>query len=145
MKPKRRAPTRDERQAAAYLMIMDGTGKPIVSREEAKGMTPREIVEAFERRVDWHHGIEHAIGGSMHPTNLEPLSPEDHKVIPSTARVAKAKRISRDHEEFRKRILAKSGQAEAPPRKTKKGYRPMAGTKASGMKKTMLGKVVRRG
>lgn len=91
---KRRKPTRDERQAAAYLMLTRGDGTPIVTRDEAKGMTAREIIERFEALVDWHHAIEHAIGGSMHPTNVGPMARDEHKQVPSAARVAKAKRMA---------------------------------------------------
>lgn len=142
---KRRPPTRDERQAAAYLEIRRGDGTAIVTRDEAKSMTPREIIQTFEKRVHWHHNVEHAIGGTMHPTNISPLDPVEHKQVPSTTRVAKTKRIAKAQEEFRRRLLAKhSGDDLPPPTKTKRGYRPMPCGRRSRLKKTMLGKVVAR-
>lgn len=133
--PKRRPPTRDERQAAAYLMITRGDGTPIIDREEAKKMTAKEIVSEFEKRVQWHHEFEHALGGGMHPTMITPLATEEHKAIPSTSRVAKSKRITAEHEDFRRRILAKSGQAEPVERQKSKlksagfqGWRKFDGT-----------------
>lgn len=141
---KRRAPTRDERQATAYLMITRGDGTPIIDREEAKTMTAKEIVAEFEKRVQWHHEFEHALGGGMHPTMLTPLAPDEHKKIPSKARVEKAKRITKAQAAFQQRLLAKANGEKPPPRKTKKGYAPMPGGRGSKVKRTMLGKVVPR-
>ena len=131
---KRRPPTRDEKHATLCLLIKRGD-VPIISREEAKAMTPREIIREFDRRIHWHHNIERAIGGTMHPTNLEPLPPDEHKQIPSTSRVAKAERITKEHEDFQRRILAKSGQADPVARPESKirnagfsGWRKFDGT-----------------
>lgn len=141
----RRSPTRDERQASAYLQVRRKDGTAIVSRDEAKAMTPREIIETFERRVDWHHIVERAIGGTMHPTNLDPLDRAEHKTIPSTSRVAKTRRIEKEQAEFRRRLLAKDrGERLPPPAKTKRGNRPMPGSRGSKFKRTMDGRTVLR-
>ena len=106
----RKALTRDERHAAAILMITRGNGTPIVSREEAKGMTAREIIEAFHARTHIEHIVPHALTANNHPSNIQYLVPVEH--APKTKRdvteIAKSKRISKKQAEFRQRLLAKS-------------------------------------
>lgn len=107
--------TRDERHAAAILMITRGDGTPIVSREEAKGMTAKEIIKAFAARTHVEHIVPHALTGNNHPSNIQYLAPDEHK--PKTSRdiseIAKTKRIEGDHEAFRRKMLAKAGQSDA--------------------------------
>jgi len=106
----RKALTRDERHAAAILMITRGNGTPIVSREEAKGMTAREIIEVFASRTNVEHIVPHALTANNHPSNIQYLTPDEH--APKTKRdvteIAKTKRISKKQEAFRQRLLAKS-------------------------------------
>ncbi len=115
--------TKDERHAAALLMITRGDGTPIVTREEAKHLTPLEIIETFAERTHVEHIVPHALTGNNHPSNIQYLAPEEH--APKTARdvteIAKTKRIEAKQAEFRRRVLAKSGQAsdveEKPPKR----------------------------
>lgn len=102
--------TRDEREAAALLMVSRGNGTPIVSREEAKGMTAREIIETFHARTHVEHIVPHALTASNHPSNIQYLTPDEH--APKTKRdvteIAKTKRILKKQAEFRQRVLAKT-------------------------------------
>lgn len=142
---KRRPATRDEKQAAAYLMIHRGDGTPIVSIEEAKQMTAKEIIVAFEKRVDWHHEFEHQLGGTMHPTNLTPLAREDHKKINSKGKIAKANRLSKAHDEFRRKILSPDkGASEPKPVKRKMRGATIPGSKGTPWKKKIGGRTERR-
>ena len=103
--------TRDERHAAAILMITRGNGTPIVSREEAKGMTAREIIDAFHARTNVEHIVPHALTANNHPSNIQYLTPDEH--APKTKRdvteIAKTKRVAKKQAEFRRKLLAKSG------------------------------------
>lgn len=106
------------------LVRPDGT-KLIPDEVKAKG------VKAILAHVEWDHIVPVAFGGDNHPTNLQPLSKEEHaaKTSIDVKNIAKSKRISKDHEEFRRRILAKAGQGEPPAsRKFKRKWpsRPFA-------------------
>lgn len=151
---KRKKPTLSERYAAVLLDLKFGDGRAVIDREAAKHMTPLEIIDSFESTIQFDHGVHASIGGSNHPTNLTPRHPSAHKVktdkidIPQ---IAKTKRIEKDQQEFRNRILAKSGLADtvanpasSSKSKSKLRSRPMAGTKASGMKKKLNGSVEKR-
>lgn len=148
--PPRRPPTKDEIVAACILDITRD-GKPIVSREEAKHLTAREVYETFKERINIDHIIPRAIGGEDHHANYQPLLREaEHK--PKTKKditaIAKTKRIEKAQKEFRTKLLAKSGLAESVCVSQTNGSRirsrPLPGTKASGMRKRMSGKVERR-
>jgi hypothetical protein len=122
---KRKPPTLREELDAALLALMEARGEPM-DRETAKGLK----VGAVRTMFDFDHWPEPAaLGGSNHPSNLWPRLRADHKHktakldIPA---IAKVKRISKAHSEFRARILAKSGQGEAQPeRRSKWGTRKL--------------------
>lgn len=148
--PPRRPPTKDEIVAACILDITRD-GKPIVSRDEAKHLTAKEVFEVFRDRIAVDHIVPRAIGGEDHHSNYQPLLREaEHK--PKTkkdiAAIAKTKRIAKQQQEFRSRLLAKSGLAEdvgiMQTSRSKRPSRALPGTKASGLKKKMNGKVERR-
>ena len=136
----RKAPTLREKLAAALLQL-----NPDI-REWAKTQTPEAIISTFH--CD-HYPVPHAEGGTNHPTNLEMrLIPDHHEKtrkvdVPA---IARSKRLTKAHEAFQARILAKTGQGqpEAPPRANTWRSRPMAGTKASGIKLKFGGKSERR-
>ena len=113
--------TRDERHAAALLMIKRGDGSYIVTREEAKHLTAREIIEAFGERTHVEHIVPHALDHNDHPSNIQFLTPDEH--APKTRRdvteIAKTKRIAKDHEEFRRKLLAKTAVEPETPTTTK--------------------------
>lgn len=87
----------------------------IIPYREAKTLTEDEILSRF----DWHHfPIAKADGGPDKHWNIQPMVRADHKT--ETAKVtiptvAKGKRITKDQEEFRRRLLAKdAGEPKAP-------------------------------
>ena len=148
--PPRRPPTKDEIVAACILDITRD-GKPIVSREEAKHLTAKEVFEVFRDRIHIDHVVPRAIGGEDHHANYQPLLREaEHK--PKTKKdisaIAKTKRIEKAQQEFRNKLLAKSGLADdvcvSQTGRSKIPSRPLPGSKASGLKKKMSGKVEKR-
>lgn len=156
----RRKPTRDERQAAAYLMITRGDGTPIVSREDVKHLTAREIIETFEERVHWDHiaargfrkdDSPEEIARVDHPSNIQPLAIEQHgeKTPRDIRNVAKAKRVEKKHQDFRRRMLAKTGHSDGcdvPKTRTTTsfGKQQMPFGRGSKLKKKMDGTVIER-
>lgn len=88
--------------------------------EKAKTMTADEMIGL----VDFdHYPVAHAIARDLgwtpkeynHPSNLVPRKPADHDVKTNTVdipQIAKTKRLSKEHEDFQRRILAKAGQAD---------------------------------
>jgi hypothetical protein len=96
--------------ASALLTIVrdDGTGNlaPVIPRDEAKQMTAESIVSRF----DFDHVELYALGGSIHPSNLVPRPRAEHreKSRKDTSVVAKVKRLSKDQEDFRSRVLARA-------------------------------------
>lgn len=148
--PPRRPPTKDEIVAACILDITRD-GKPIVSREEAKHLTAKEVYEVFRDRIDVDHIVPRAVGGPDHHANYQPLvRATEHKKKTKRDRkeIAKTDRIVEEQQEFRKRLLAKTGLADdvcvSQTGRSKIPSRPLPGTKASGLKKKMSGKVERR-
>ena len=113
--------TRDERHAAALLMIKRGDGSYIVTREEAKHLTAREIIEAFGERTHVEHIVPHALDHNDHPSNIQFLTPDDH--APKTKRdrkeLAKTSRVRKTQEEFRRKLLAKTAVEPETPAATK--------------------------
>lgn len=154
---KRKAPNGAEKLAAALLQLVratpEGKLEPVIDREWAKTKTPQEIIQAFE--CD-HHPVPVALGGTNHPTNLQHTIKAEHrhktakKDVPAIARV---KRVGKKHEAHVAAVEAKSAPTEAPKSdhvtfrgKAKWGpQKPLAGTKASGLKKSLgTGKVSTR-
>lgn len=145
---KRKAISRTERYAAVILHMKRGDGRPLIDHEEAKGMTAQEIIARFEAMTHDEHRVPHAIGGTNHPTNLDFLTPEEHapKTKIDVTAIAKTKRIAKQQEEFRKRLLAKTEtETPAEPPKPRRAWssKPLPGTKASGLRKRMSGKTER--
>lgn len=80
-----------------------------LSYEEAKALTDDQILSLFQ----WDHGIHHAIGGTIQHWNLTARFIAEHRA--KTAKIdipmlAKADRISDAHQEFRRKMLEKSGR-----------------------------------
>ena len=67
-----------------------GHGMPFA---EAQRLSARDIC----RMVEWDHATPHAIGGSIHPTNLTAMLKGQHraKTRRDVAQIAKGKRIQR--------------------------------------------------
>lgn len=125
--PKRKPATKDEKLAAALIIILK------LTRAESKEMTTKQINDL----VEWDHmpvpfAIARDIGWTPaqynHPSNLVPVLKAEHRTktnkqdIPA---IAKTDRISPAHKEFQSRVLAtKTGQGEAtskPASKLKSG------------------------
>jgi hypothetical protein len=107
-------PNMAEKLAATLLMLTDGHGRPLIDREEAKGMSAQQIVGLFE----FDHGIHRAIKGTNHPTNLTPRIYAEHRHKTAkidVPQIAKTKRIARANDEYVNQILRKTG-ADVPPR-----------------------------
>jgi hypothetical protein len=147
MSTPRKKPTISERYAAMILLHREN-GEPVIDREWAKSRTTDEIIDEFERVRQWDHNRMLAAGGPHHPANLYPLkTQEEHK--PKTKNdvkeLARTRSLERKHTAFRAKLAEKAGDTtQVPVERSKWRSAPMAGTKRSGMKKTMGGKVVRR-
>ena len=152
-KAKARIPAR-EKLAAALLMCMqpDASGKlvRVISHEEAKRMTAKEIIARF----DFHHWpIEEQDGGPAEAWNLSPLPRPVHRKETGKLRTqrAKGKRIREKYNSERaalpptaRAILDVLLDSTPPAPKPKRKGRPMPGSKASPFKRTMRGKTIPR-
>jgi hypothetical protein len=85
---------------------------------------------AINSLYQFHHNIRHAEDGGDHFSNLEPMLIAPHRErtrkvdIPA---IAKGKRLTLKHEEFRRRLLAKeAGQSRPPSRWPKRSFRGQA-------------------
>ena len=159
MTQKRKPPSLSEKLAAALLHLdalrcqVDPALAACIERERAKQMTPKQIAQHYQ----WDHSpIPHAWDGSTHPTNLNPIPVKHHRE--KTAKkdvpvIAKAKRAGKKHALHQSAMQAKT--APEPPEPIMETVKPrwkdkwsksapMPGTKASGVKKSMSGKVSRR-
>lgn len=97
-------------------MLKRGDGNWLVPEPLRSKGTAAQIVAS----VDWHHIHPVALGGANNPQNIVPLDPAYHNVITEKIdqpRIAKAKRLLKKEEEFRRTLLVKTGQADAPPPK----------------------------
>lgn len=118
----RKPPTLTEKLCAMILVWLE------VPHVKARSMSRDEILSL----VEWdHYPVPFAIardnGWMMHeinhPANLKPMLADDHAI--KTAKrdvpeIAKGKQISAKHEEFRQRILAKTGVVTEPERRKPK-------------------------
>jgi hypothetical protein len=118
----RKSISKAEKLAAALLEIQRLRGDPI-DRDHAKEMSADQICSLFQ----WDHAAGYvASGADNHPTGLTPLLIAEHRHKTATLDVpaiAKGKRLSAAHVEFRARMLAKAGQeepAELSEKKSKK-------------------------
>jgi len=113
----RKALTRTERFAAVILDLKIGTGEPFIDRERAKGMTAEDIVAEFEARTQDEHIVPVSIARDLgwprtkinHPANMQIITPAEHapKTKKDVTAIAKSKRISKEQEAFRQRLLRK--------------------------------------
>ena len=137
-------------QLAAALCQMlrpneHGKWERIIDHDHAKSMTPDQVISLFH--LD-HYPIRKEMGGPDEHWNLTHKPILEHRK--KTAKVdrpqiAKSDRITEGQEAFRRKLFAKAGQDEPEPvRSEPRRSRPMPGTKASGLKKRMSGKVERR-
>jgi len=144
---RRKKLTRDEREATIIVNhVKRGNGEPVIDREWAKDKTPQEIIERFNKLGEWDHEVvPKALGGTEHPTNMNYKVTPEHleKTKRDIPEIAKTKRIERKHKKHKAHVAAaKSGEVlYAPPRKCK---RPFPGSRASGIRKHLDGRITRR-
>ena len=114
-----------KRLAAALLTIRveeDGKLVPFIDHATAKKLTPEMIISLFN--FD-HYPVAVWLGGPDEPWNLVPMPIMKHRA--KTAKIdtpasAKADRITEQQAEFRRKMLAKIGQAEAPEKPKRPRY-----------------------
>lgn len=143
----RKRPTLTEKLASALCQMVrfDEAGRavPVISHEEAKRLSPCQIIGRF----DFDHAVvPHAEGGGNDPWNLVPRLRAEHREKTAKVdvpRIAKNKRLRAAQAAFAEAMEAKAGRAETPATKPLRG-RPMPGSKASGIKRKLDGRVERR-
>ena len=135
-------------QIAALLLTIkveeNGQLVPFIDHETAQQLTPAQIISLFQRD---HYPIRKESGGPDAHWNLVFRPIMEHRIKTAKidqAAIAKSARLSEAQEEFRRRMLAKVGQAEDAPRKSLFRSRPIDGSKRSRFKKKMNGSVERR-
>lgn len=76
-----------------------------VPYSDAKAMTADQIISLYQ----WHHGIQHSVKVVDEFWNLEPMliAPHRARSPADSAVVRRAVNLSAEHEEFRRRVLAK--------------------------------------
>ena len=144
--PRRKKPTRDEREASCLLQIKMGDGSWLIPEPMRSEGTAKEIIAG----VQYDHGYFVAWGGGNEPQNLTPRTPEGHSIKTNGQHgnshgsdkhiIAKDKRIKKKQEEFRDKLAAKNDPQSTRQNKS----RPLAGTVASGWKKPLNGPAHRR-
>ncbi len=128
----RKPPNLSTKLAAALLQLRDDeTGQPLIEWRHAQNMSATQINSLFQ--FD-HYPIRHEAGGPSEAWNLVPRMIREHRV--KTAKIdvpqaAKIKRISREQEAFRQRLLAKDRGEEKPKSRwtTGKGHWPTRKTR----------------
>ena len=144
-----------ERLAATILQLkradpLTGLMIPIIDWQWSRTKTPKEIVATFERWHRWDHFAALELGGTNHPSNVEPLPRLEHEAVKTPQdikKIAKKRRITAAQAECRKAMLRPNPQPEPAKRskpKAKIPSRPMNGTRASNWKHRMDGTWERR-
>lgn len=94
------------------------------THDEAKALSEDQVLSL----VVWDHDpVPHAHGGEDAHYNLTPRLIFDHRQKTAkidVPQIAKTKRISKEHEAFRQRIL--TGRVDREPKKSKWASRPFA-------------------
>lgn len=131
-----------ERLAAALLMIKRGDEwlipEPLRSSGEA---------EAICKSVEWDHHHPHAQGGTNDPQNMRPMTKDDHaaKTRRDVSKIARDKRLTKKHEEARRKMLAReTGDLEYVRQTKKKQLCEYTRLKPYFKRKVASGKVVPR-
>lgn len=102
----RKEPTLTAKLAAAIRELFQ------IPHEHAKLMTDDQMLSL----VQWHHIEYHAHDGSDEHWNLDPLTIRGHRARTAkidVPQIAKTKRISKETEEFRQRLLMPRDQRPA--------------------------------
>ena len=112
---KRKEPTFTDKLAAALRELLG------IPYEHAKLMTAQQIISL----VEWHHIHYHVHDGCDEHWNLDPLPIRAHRKRTAeidVPQIAKTRRISKDQEEFRRRLL--TPRDERPAKKSRLQSRP---------------------
>jgi hypothetical protein len=137
---KRRAPNKTEKIAALLLTIKRGDGwlipEPLRSSGDAK---------AICAHCQWDHLHPHSLGGDTSPQNMDPKDKLEHKgkTRRDMMKIAKAKRIEKQFEENRRRMLARD-EGDLVREKPKKRKQKMPFGRNDRRKKKLTGEVVMR-
>jgi hypothetical protein len=109
--PPRKQPSLKTKLAAALRdRLVEKDGK-LVPYEALKRMTDDDVISKFE----FDHDVHFAIGGACQHWNLTPRLKAEHRqktAKQDIPQIAKTKRLEKATEEFRRKLLAKSGQVE---------------------------------
>lgn len=101
---------------------VNGRWELILNHAEAKALSEDQILSLFQ----WDHGVvPHAENGEDVHWNIEPMLIEPHRIKTRTIDIpgiAKRKRVSKAHEEFRARML--TPRDERPARTSRLQSRP---------------------
>jgi len=109
-KKRRKEPTLRAKLAAAIRELFK------IPHEHAKLMTEDQILSL----VEWHHIVYHTDTADDSHHNLEPMLIKAHKERTAkidVPQIAKTRRISKQHEEFQRRLL--TPRDERPPKKSR--------------------------
>jgi hypothetical protein len=150
----RKTPTLKEKLAAFVLTMKieeDGKLVPLVTREEAKQMTTDQILSLVQAD---HDPVPVAIAVPLgwtpeqynHPTNLTMRAIIGHRIKTATKdvpQIAKSNRLSAQHQDFQRRMLRRTGQAEGEEEKPKRKAL-INGSRGTPFRKKINGQVVRR-
>lgn len=106
-------PNMEEKLAAALLTMMridpaTGSLKPIITFEESKKMTAKQIIARFSPN---HFPKRHEAGGSNHPSNIEWLTREEHAARTAKydqPQIGKIRRVKKAQQAHKKRMAKKS-------------------------------------
>ena len=139
-------PFKTKLASALRTMLVEEDGKlvPFIDYETAKQMTEEQVISLFN--FD-HDPTPVAFGGSDEHHNLVPRPILEHRTKTAQhdkPRISKSVRLSDAQQEFRRRMLAKVGQADDAPRKSLFRSRPIDGSRRSRWKKKISGEVVER-
>jgi predicted acylesterase/phospholipase RssA len=100
----------------------DGGWTKIIPFSQAQRMTDDEIIACFHFN---HFPIPHSQGGPDCAWNLDPMPVAEHQEVTAKKdipQIAKTKRLAREHEEFRQRML--TPRDERPAKRSKWASRP---------------------
>jgi hypothetical protein len=117
----------------------------IKDEDMRKSGTTDEIINA----VQFDHRTPVALGGKRVPQNGQPLANHtgEHKAKSreDNRKAKRATRVGRTNDEFWARVAAKrAGETPQAPTQTRKGNRPMPGSRASNWKRKLDGTMERR-
>jgi hypothetical protein len=118
--PPRKQPSLKTKLAAALRdRLVEKDGK-LVPYEALKRMTDDDVISKFE----FDHDVHFAIGGACQHWNLTPRLKAEHRqktAKQDIPQIAKTRRLEKATEEFRRKLLAKSGHpAETSDTKQKR-------------------------